>query len=55
MYSLEGVSCVANFITAYESFNKPRLTFYICNVFFVSNGNLLNFYFTFSPNFEYIK
>ena len=24
MYSLEGVSCVANFITAYESFNKTE-------------------------------
>ena len=31
MYTLEGVSNVANFITAYVSI-KPRLPFSICNV-----------------------
>ena len=45
MYMLEGVSSVANFITAYEESKKPRLPFFICNVLFVSKGNLLDFYF----------
>ena len=34
MYTLEGVSSVANFITAYDSH------FLICSMFFVSKGNL---------------
>ena len=38
---------VANFINAYvESQKKTRLSFSICNVFFVSKGNLLDFYST---------
>ena len=39
MYTLEGVSNVANFI-------KPGLPLSICNVFFVSKGNIhvLDFY-----------
>ena len=39
MYTLEGVSSAANFITAYE----PRLPFSICNVFFVFKGKLFTF------------
>ena len=38
MYTLEGVSSVANFITAYEES--------ICSVFFVSKGNFFYIYFT---------
>ena len=40
MYTLEGVSSVANFITAYEDSH-----FRICSVFFVSKGNLFDVYF----------
>ena len=43
MYALEGVSSVANFITAYEISLESRLLFFMCNVFFVSKGNLLDF------------
>ena len=34
MYTLESVSSVANFITAYEVSIKSRLPFSICNVYF---------------------
>ena len=34
MDTLEGVSSVANFSTAYEESQKPRLPYSICNVFF---------------------
>ena len=45
MYTLEGVSSVANFITAYVESQKNRDShFLICNVFFVSKGNLFYFY-----------
>ena len=44
MYTLEGLRSVANFITASEVSIKRRLPFSICNVFFVSKGNLLEFY-----------
>ena len=44
MYTLEGVSSVANFITIYKESIKPRLPFPICIVFFVSKGNLLDFF-----------
>ena len=44
MYTLEGVSNVANFITAYEVSMKPIFPFSICNVFFVSKGNRFYFY-----------
>ena len=47
MYTLEGVSSVANFITAYEESQKNRDShFLICSVFFVSKGNLLYVYLT---------
>ena len=39
MYSLEGVSSVANFITAYEESH-----FLVRCVFFVSKGNLFDVY-----------
>ena len=46
MYTLEGVSSVANFISAYEESQEDRDShFLICNVFFVSKGNRLSFYF----------
>ena len=42
MYTLEGISSVANFITAY---NKNRDSYcLICSVFFVSKGNLFDVY-----------
>ena len=44
MYTLEGVSSVANFITAYKVSINPRLPFSVCNVFFVSKGNLFLLY-----------
>ena len=45
MYMLEGVSCVANFITAYKESQWNRDSRFICYVFFVNiNGNLLYFY-----------
>ena len=41
MYTLEGVSSVANFITANEESQKNQDShFLICCVFFVSKGNL---------------
>ena len=43
-YTLEDLSSVANFITAYEVSVKLRLPFPICKVFFVSKGNI---FFTF--------
>ena len=47
MYTLEGVSSVANFITAYEESQWNRDShFLICSVFFVSKGNLFYVYFT---------
>ena len=51
MYTLEGVSSVANFITAYEVSIKNRNShFLICSVFFVSKGNLFDVYLTFHAN-----
>ena len=41
MFTLDGASSVANFITAYEESH-----FLICSVFFVSKGNLFYVYFT---------
>ena len=48
MYTLEGVSSVANFIIAYEGrvSIKPRLPFLIRCVFFVSKGNRFDVYLT---------
>ena len=47
MYTLEDVSSVANFITAYEESQKNRDSdFLICGVFFVSKGNHFYIYFT---------
>ena len=47
MYTLEGVSSVANFITAYEESQYYQDShFLICSVFFVSKGNLFDVYFT---------
>ena len=46
LYRLKGVRGVAKFITACEESMKPRLPFSISNVFFVSKGNLLDFYFS---------
>ena len=45
MYTPEGVNSVANFITAWRVSIKLRLPLSVCNVFFVSKGNLLDFYF----------
>ena len=47
MYTLEGVSSVAIFITAYEE-SQYNLDshFLICSMFFVSKGNLFDVYFT---------
>ena len=46
MYTLEGVSSVANFITAYEESEKKkmRLPFSICDGVFLSKRNRLDFY-----------
>ena len=45
MYTLEGVSSVANFITAYKESQSNRDShFLICSVFFVSKGNLFDVY-----------
>ena len=45
MYKLEGLSSVANFITAYEESQSNRDSrFLICSVFFVSKGNLIDIY-----------
>ena len=47
MYTLEGVNSVANFITAYEETQWNRDShFLIRNVFFVTEGNLFNVFFT---------
>ena len=46
MYTLEGVSSVANFITAYEVSINQDSHFLICGVFFVSKGNLFDVYYT---------
>ena len=47
MYTLDGVSSVANFIPAYEeSQSNQDSHFLICNVFYVSKGNLFDVYFT---------
>ena len=47
MYTLEGVSSVANFITAYEESQLNRDShFLIRSVFFVSKGNHFDVYFT---------
>ena len=46
MYTLEGVSSVANFIAAYEESQLGRdFHFLIYSVFFVSKGNLFDVYF----------
>ena len=45
MYTLEGVSSVANFITAKEESQYNRdSNFLICSVFFVSKGNIFDVY-----------
>ena len=48
MYTVENVSSVANFITAYEESLKPRRPFFFVSnvffVFFVSKSNLEEFY-----------
>ena len=45
MYTLEGVSSVANVITAYEESNLNRDSYFlICYVFFVSKGSLFDVY-----------
>ena len=44
MCTLEGVSSVAKFISAYDVSIKPRLPFSIGIVFFVSKDNLSDFY-----------
>ena len=44
MFTLEGVSGVANFVTAYEESQKNRdFHFLIHSVFFVLKGNLFMF------------
>ena len=51
MYTLEGVSSVANFITAYEESQSNRDShFPIRSVFFVSKGNLFDVNLHFNPN-----
>ena len=46
MNTLEGVSSVANFITAYKESQINRDShFLICNVFFVSKDNHFDVYF----------
>ena len=50
MYMLEGVSNVANFITAYEESQLNRdCHFLIRGVFFVSKGSLFDIYLWCSP------
>ena len=45
MYTIEGVSSVANFITAYEESQKNQDShFLIRSVFFVSKGSLFDVY-----------
>ena len=47
MYTLEGVSSIAKFISAYEEFQLNRDShFLIFSVFFVSKGSLFYVYFT---------
>ena len=47
MYTLEGVSSNANFITAYEESQLNQDShFLIRNVFFVSKGNIFDVYFS---------
>ena len=47
MYTLEGVSSVANFITAYEESQSNRDSRFLVHcVFFVSKGNLFDVNFT---------
>ena len=46
MYTLEGVSSIANFITAYEESQNQDSHLLIWSVFFVSKGNLFDVYFT---------
>ena len=48
MYTLEGISSVANFITAYEESQENQVShFLIGSVFFVfPKGNLFDVYFT---------
>ena len=45
MYTLKGVSSVANLITAYEESRENRDFHLIRSVFFVSKGNLFDVYF----------
>ena len=46
MYTLEDVSSVAHFITAYEESQSNRDShFQTCNVFFVCKDNLFDIYF----------
>ena len=45
--TIEGVSSVTNFITAYKESLKTRFPFSVCNVLFVPKGNPIDlFYFT---------
>ena len=44
MYTLEGVSSVANFITANEESQKNRDSYILSNVPFVSKGNLFDIF-----------
>ena len=47
MYTLEDVSSVANFITAYEESQLNRdFRFLVPSVFFISKGNLFGVYLT---------
>ena len=49
MYTLEDVSSVANFITAYEGFEYNRDSYFLIrSVLFVSKGNLFDVYFIYS-------
>ena len=51
MYTLEGISSVANFITAYEeSQYSQNFHLLIHSVSFVSKGNLFGVYLTFHVN-----
>ena len=47
MHTLEGVSSVVNFISAYKkSQSNQESRFLICSVFFLSKGNLFKFFFS---------
>ena len=50
MYTLEGVSSVANFITAYEESQQNRYQLNIYNLLFLSKSNLLDFNLRFHAN-----